>query len=106
MAGLTSDTMRAILVDARRQFDWVIIDTPPVGLISDASLLASLVDGVLLVIGAGSTPYAAAKRAVSEFGADRIIGLVLNRVVPHSASKKYYGEYYSGDRYGGKDAAP
>src|SRR4051812_15800636 len=42
MAGLTSDTMRAIIADARRQFDWVIIDTPPVGLISDASLLASL----------------------------------------------------------------
>jgi capsular exopolysaccharide synthesis family protein len=105
MAGLTSDTMRAIIADARSQFDWVIIDTPPVGLISDASLLASLVDGVILVIGAGSTPYAAVQRAVNEFGADRITGIVLNRVSPHAASNKYYSEYYGGDRYGGKDAA-
>jgi capsular exopolysaccharide synthesis family protein len=103
MAGLTSDTMRAIVADARRQFDWVIIDTPPVGLISDASLLASLVDGVLLVIGAGSTPYAAVKRAVDEFGADRIAGIVLNRVAPQNASNKYYADYYGGDRHGGQD---
>jgi Mrp family chromosome partitioning ATPase len=76
-----------------------------VGLISDASLLASLVDGVLLVIGAGSTPYVAVKRAVSEFGADRILGVVLNRVSEEASSNRYYTDYYGGDRYGGKDKA-
>jgi capsular exopolysaccharide synthesis family protein len=99
MAGLTSDTMRAIVADARRQFDWVIIDTPPVALISDASLLASLVDGVILVIGAGSTPYPAVKRAVDQFGVDRIVGAVLNRVADRRSTYNYYGE----DRYGTKD---
>lgn len=103
MAGLTSDTMRAIITQARDQFDWVIVDTPPVGLISDASLMASLVDGVLLVIGASSTPYAAVKRAVSEFGADRILGVVLNRVSEEASSNRYYTDYYGGDRYGAKD---
>ena len=103
MAGLTSDTMRAIITQAREQFDWVIVDTPPVGLISDASFLASLVDGVLLVIGAGSTPYAAVQRAVSEFGADRILGVVLNRVADDTSSNRYYTEYYGGDRYAKKD---
>jgi Mrp family chromosome partitioning ATPase len=97
--------MRAIIADERRQFDWVIVDTPPVGLISDASLLASLVDGVLLVIGAGSTPYAAVKKAVEGFGADRIVGTILNRVCAESSPTKYYDRYYGGNRYGGKDTA-
>ena len=99
MAGLTSERMRNVMVEARARFDWVILDTPPVGVISDANLLASLVDGVLLVIGAGATPYAAIKRAVSEFGRERIVGVVLNRVTDDIARKTYYGDYY-GDYHG------
>jgi capsular exopolysaccharide synthesis family protein len=98
MAGLTSERMRSVMTDARARFDWVIVDTPPVGLISDANLLASLVDGVLLVIGAGATPYAAIQRAVSEFGRERIVGVVLNRVTEDIARKTYYGEYYDAGR--------
>ena len=43
MAGLTSGRMRRLIEEAREAFDWVIIDTPPIGLLPDASLLA--VDG-------------------------------------------------------------
>ena len=99
MAMLTSERMRQFMREARERFDWVILDTPPVGLISDASLLADLVDGVLLVIGAGGTPHAAIKRAISEFGRERILGVVLNRVVEDAAKKTYYGHYYNGDYY-------
>lgn len=94
IAGLTSERMRTVVTDARARFDWVILDTPPVGFISDANVLASLVDGVLLVIGAGATPYAAITRAVSEFGRERIIGVVLNRVNHEVAGEKYYADYY------------
>jgi capsular exopolysaccharide synthesis family protein len=94
VAGLTSERMRQVVHEARARFDWVILDTPPVGLISDANLLASLADGVLLVIGAGTTPYPAVQRAVSEFGRERIIGVVLNRVTEDVARKTSYGEYY------------
>ena len=102
MAGLTSERMRQVMTDWRARFDWVIVDTPPVGLISDANLLASLVDGVLLVIGAGATPYAAIKRAVSEFGREKIVGVVLNRVTDDIAKKTYYGEYYDLGREGNR----
>ncbi|MEO5509659.1 MAG: capsular biosynthesis protein, partial [Longimicrobiales bacterium] len=105
-AGLTSERMRDVIADARERFDWVILDTPPVGLISDASLLASLVDGVLLVIGAGATPCLAVQRAVSEFGADRIIGVVLNRVLDDSLSNRYYKDYYGGKRTDAMDGTP
>jgi capsular exopolysaccharide synthesis family protein len=94
MAGLTSNSMRSIISEARSQFDWVILDTPPVGLISDANLLASLAEGVLLVVGAGETPYAAVQRAVSEFGRERIMGVVLNRVNDKVLAGTYYREYY------------
>jgi Mrp family chromosome partitioning ATPase len=86
--------MRSIISEARSQFDWVILDTPPVGLISDANLLASLAEGVLLVVGAGETPYAAVQRAVSEFGRERIMGVVLNRVNDKVLAGTYYREYY------------
>ena len=60
--------MRALLEECARQFDWVLIDTPPVGLLPDAQLLARLAGAVVLVIGAGSTPAATVERAVAEIG--------------------------------------
>jgi protein-tyrosine kinase len=95
MAGLTSDRMRALLTDASKHFEWVIVDTPPVALVSDANILASLVDGVVLVVGAGATPFAAVQRAVTAFGRDRIVGVVLNRVLTETRGEGYYNEYYS-----------
>jgi capsular exopolysaccharide synthesis family protein len=95
MAGLISERMRALLADATQQFDWIILDTPPVALVSDANILASLVDGVILVIGAGATPLAAVQHAISAFGHDRILGVVLNRAVTQrKRGHGYYGEYY------------
>ena len=44
MAGLTSDRMRQLLNEARDSFDWVIIDTPPLGILPDAHLLTSMVE--------------------------------------------------------------
>jgi protein-tyrosine kinase len=80
MAGLVSDTMRQFLTDAAEQFDWVVLDTPPVALLSDANLLAAMVDTAVLVVGAKSTPYPLALRAIEAIGGpDRVIGAVLNR---------------------------
>ena len=56
MAGLTSDRMRRVIEEAREAFDWVIVDTPPVGILTDANLLASMVDGAVLVVKAEHTP--------------------------------------------------
>jgi capsular exopolysaccharide synthesis family protein len=101
LASLTSARMEEILRDCAARFDWVILDTAPVGVLPDAQVLARFVGGVILVIGAGSTPAAAVERAVAELGGpDAIIGTVLNRVderrIPDAG---YYGRYYgSGDR--------
>jgi protein-tyrosine kinase len=96
MAGLTSERMSAIIQEAASRFDWVLLDTPPIGLISDAQLLAGLVDGVLLVVGAGSTDYVAVSKTVQAIGRERILGVVLNRVEHQIASNTHYEHYYLG----------
>jgi capsular exopolysaccharide synthesis family protein len=97
MAGLASDRMRRLLGEARERFDWVILDTPPIGLIADANLMASLVDGVIFVIAARATAYQLVEHAINEIGRDRIIGTVLNQVEANAPSAtRYYKHYYDG----------
>jgi capsular exopolysaccharide synthesis family protein len=95
LAGLTSNRMGEVIEECAARFDWVLIDTSPVGVLPDAQVLARLAGAVLLVIGAGSTPAAAVERAIAELGGpDSIIGTVLNRVeerrIPEAG---YYGQY-------------
>ena len=80
LSGLTSERIRRFLMDAAIAFDFVILDTPPVGLLPDANLLASMTDLAILVVEAGTTPYELARRAIDSVGRDRIIGVLLNRV--------------------------
>ena len=94
ISGLTSERMRQLLEDATASYDWVIIDTPPVGLLPDANLLAAMVDVAILVIAAGRTPYRLVERAVSALGRDRILGAVLNRVEAATSGGYDYYHYY------------
>jgi Mrp family chromosome partitioning ATPase len=80
LGGLSSERMRLFVREAAESFDWVIIDSPPVLLMPDAGLVASMVDAVVFVIAAGSTPHNSIQRAVEMIGRGRIIGVVLNKV--------------------------
>jgi Mrp family chromosome partitioning ATPase len=95
MVALASPRMQHILEEAREQFDWVIVDTPPVGLLSDANLLASNVDGVIFVVKAGSTPYDLVKRGLEALGPDRLLGVVLNRASTGAHRYGYGYQHYS-----------
>jgi Mrp family chromosome partitioning ATPase len=92
--------MRTIIAEAGTKFDWVVIDTPPVGVLADAKLLAEMVDVVVLVIGAGRTPYRAIERAVAAIDRKRIAGVVLNRVTEQPAGYHDY-DYYVSAAHGG-----
>ncbi|MEW5983892.1 MAG: CpsD/CapB family tyrosine-protein kinase [Acidobacteriota bacterium] len=97
MGGLTSTRLKGVLADASATFDFTLIDTPPAALVPDAGILAPLVDGSVLVIGAGSTPFEVIRRTVATLGAERILGTVLNRA-ERTAGGRYgygygYGEY-------------
>jgi tyrosine-protein kinase Etk/Wzc len=93
-ANLLSGTrMRVLLQELREQFDMIVLDTPPVLATADAGIVASLTDGVLLVVRAGATDRNAAQRAcqhLSNVGA-RVIGTVLNDPGGQVAKE---GDYY------------
>jgi capsular exopolysaccharide synthesis family protein len=78
------------------QFDWVIIDTPPVMAVTDPAVVAHLTNGVLFVVGAAMTNRDAARHAVEQLerGHARFVGVVLNRVdLKHQSY--YYSPYYT-----------
>ena len=88
---LTSAAMQALIKEATGRFDWVILDTPPVGLLPDANLLTAAVDGVLMVVQAGRTPYDAIQKSIDVVGREHILGVVLNRA--DKSATPYVGDY-------------
>lgn len=94
MSGLTSGRMQQIIEQAANEFDWIILDTPPVTLLTDTHLLAAMVDSAVLVIGAGSTPCGLIQRTIDSIGRDRIVGVVLNRVESGALKEARYYKYY------------
>lgn len=79
---------------AAEQFDMVIVDSPPVLPVSDALIMAHLVDGVIFVTSLRSTNHSHLERGVEAVKATqaRLLGLVLNRV-PQTGRDAVYGYY-------------
>ena len=102
MGALISDRMHQLLRDAADAFDWVVIDTPPVTLIPDAHLLASMTDAAVLVVEAGATEYALAREAVDIIGRDRVLGVVLNKVAERPRTDRYGAYGYYGEQHARK----
>jgi succinoglycan biosynthesis transport protein ExoP len=73
--------LRALLTVLRERFRWVVVDTSPLEAVSDASTLAALGDGVVLVVAADRTPWAAAAQTIERLDqlGCRVLGVVLNR---------------------------
>jgi protein-tyrosine kinase len=97
MGALVSDTMRQFLLDAGEQFDWLVVDTPPVGILPDANLLIEMVDIALLVVRANKTSYQMVMRAVDAIGASRVLGVVLNRADQSEFVGGYASYRYAAD---------
>ena len=101
---LGSDKMSVLLEQAGQQADIVLVDSPPVMAVTDSSVLAPRVDGVLLVLRPGMTKLAAARQAVEQLrrvGAN-LLGVVLNEVDVKSARYRFYhydGYYYDFKEY-------
>jgi capsular exopolysaccharide synthesis family protein len=96
LGGLTSPRLKALVDAAAHAYDWVIIDTPPVGLLTDANLVVQLVDAAVMVIAASTTSYKVLQRAADALGRDRIIGVVLNRAARPAFTSYGYDGYYGG----------
>lgn len=102
---LASRRMREFLEVVGERFDVVVLDSPPVLAVSDASVLAPIVDGVLLLVESGGVARPALRRAKDQLEAvhGRIVGAVVNRfdASANGYSKRYYDNYES---YYGKES--
>jgi capsular exopolysaccharide synthesis family protein len=76
-------------------FSWIVVDSSPVIPVSDATQVAELCDGVLLVLQAGATPHSFAERAKREFQHASILGVVFNQVARRE--NPYYKYSYGVD---------
>jgi len=95
---LTSDSGRALLERMSREFEIVILDSPPIVPIADGHVLAGLADHVLLIARARSTPRELFKLAVESLDCSNVIGVALNDVdlkhSRYSSAYSYYQENY------------
>ena len=80
-----------LIAEASPHFDWIVVDSSPVNLVSDGVNLARSCDGVLLIARGGTTKYQAAQRALAELKASKVLGFVLNAVEDPPLTGGYYG---------------
>jgi capsular exopolysaccharide synthesis family protein len=95
---LGSEEMRKLLLSLSEKFTHIIVDSPPAISFTDASILSTFVDGVILVVHSGRSSRAVVRRAkqqLQDVGA-HIFGVVLNNVKVEAHDSYYYAGYYSG----------
>jgi capsular exopolysaccharide synthesis family protein len=94
---LGSEEMRKLLGILGEQYNHIIIDSPPAISFTDASILSTMVDGVILVVHGGRSSRAVVRRAKQQLldvGA-HVFGVVLNNVKVDARDDYYYSRYYS-----------
>ena len=80
-----------LIAAAATYFDWIVVDSSPVNLVSDGVNLARACDAVLLVARGGVTKFEVAQRALAELKASKVLGFVLNAVQNPPVAGGYYG---------------
>jgi len=91
---LANGRLKLFLQRVEPLFDWIILDSSPVLPVSDATLVAGVCDGILMVVRSNSTPSDMARKAREEFPDKLLLGVVLNGTSADDVarSKYYYGE--------------
>lgn len=98
---LSSNSMEELMKRLEKYYEYIIIDTPPVEVVSDSLSLVKVVDGVVLVVREGVSTYPNITRAINKykFVEAKILGFVINGVIFSQGSlykSKYY--YHYGDK--------
>lgn len=80
---LGSDKMQELIEELSQKYDYILVDTPPVSIVSDASIVANLLDGVLLLVRQDRSRKDAVKRAINnlQLTGAKILGFVINGTV-------------------------
>jgi polysaccharide biosynthesis transport protein len=102
---LGSEQMADLLKVLQNNFTHVVVDSPPIASFTDGVLIASMVDGVILVVHSGKSSRQVVRRSrqiLTDIGA-RIFGVVLNKVNLRSQDNYYYQSYYHREGYRSSD---
>ncbi len=99
-----SPRFEALLQEAREQYDFVVLDTPPLGPVSDCALLARWIDGVLLVVAAHRTSRRLLEEALNLLEGASVLGIVFNG--DDRSFVRYRGHSYRGYFSAAKTARP
>jgi capsular exopolysaccharide synthesis family protein len=97
---LGSERMRSVVTQLKEKFDYVVIDTPPVGPVIDSVIVAGLADKTIFVIRWASTPRDLIQASIQRLSLQkRVGGIVLNLLVQDRAKKYGSDTYYGGREY-------
>ena len=97
---LGNNRFKQLIQAAREEFEYEIIDCPPLGSVIDAAIVAKECDGAIIVIETDNASYKIVQRVKKQLEQSgcRILGAVLNKV--EMGGKGYYGKGYYGNYYG------
>ncbi|MGI8495393.1 MAG: CpsD/CapB family tyrosine-protein kinase [Pyrinomonadaceae bacterium] len=95
---ISGNKFKDILAEAREMFDYVIIDAPPLGIFTDATVLINHADGALLVVRANHTRYKEVDRILESLPRERMLGVVLNQSEDVLKESNYNYNYYDKSR--------
>lgn len=100
---LAAEDMGELVKFARNRFDYVIIDSAPLGVVTDAAVLAPFCDGAIIVLNAGEIHYKMAQQVVTRLKNTgcTVLGVILNQV-NHQSNGRYYGGRYGYYRHYGR----
>jgi Mrp family chromosome partitioning ATPase len=94
--------MRDLFGVLREQYDFILIDAPPILPLSDMNIFEKVVDGIMMVVRAERTSKDAVMRALNTLGREKVLGIVLNdvRYAPFSSYRynRYNHKYKTGQQ--------
>lgn len=98
---LGSQAFTELVETARKKYSFVVLDSPPIGVVSDALVIAANTDGMVLVVRDGYTPNDSIKQSISsaEFANINIIGAIMNGANSRSDRRYTYRRYRYASRY-------
>jgi len=104
---LKSPRLGALLEEARAQYDFIVMDTPPLALVQDCRVVARWVDGVVVVVAAHQTPRSLLETALDVVDPSKLVGIVFNGFDNLGGGRhgRHYAGYYATPETGPEEAA-
>jgi capsular exopolysaccharide synthesis family protein len=87
---LSGPRFSRVLAEARKKFDYILIDAPPLGIFADANVLINRADAAMLVVRSGKTRYGNVDRLLNQLPRERMLGIIVNRTEEEVVESNYY----------------